>query len=158
MNTRRVETQDELLQAVSDIADSASRRLMFFLPDADAGLWSSPALLDTLRGFVTARSHREASWLFGNAELLPRDQGPLVALTQRLPSLIPMRRADPDFSLPATQSFVVNDLSQLLLLDSGARVTGTFTDASERARPLVARFDDAWERAKPLSELRALGI
>lgn len=158
MNTRRVESHDDILIAIGDIAASAGRQLMFFLPDANAELCSSPALLDTVRSYATARSHREVRWLFGAADLLARDHGPLVALAQRLPSLVQLRQADPDFSRPATQPFIVNDRGQLLLIDSGDRLEGMFTDASERARPLAARFDEAWERARPLSELRALGI
>lgn len=158
MTTRRVETQDEVVIAIGDIAASAGRELMFFLPDASDHVWSSPSLLDAVRGFVTARSHREARWLFATTDTLARDHGPLVALAQRLPSLVPLRQADPDFSLPAAQGFVVNDRGQLLLLDSGVRLAGTFTDANERARPLAGRFDEAWERARSLTELRALGI
>lgn len=158
MTTRRVETQDEVVIAIGDIAASAGRELMLFLPDAGDDVWSSPSLLDAVRGFVTARSHREARWLFATTDTLARDHGPLVALAQRLPSLVPLRQADPDFSLPAAQGFVVNDRGQLLLLDSGERLAGTFTDANERARPLAGRFDEAWERARSLTELRALGI
>lgn len=158
MATRRVETQDEVIAAVSDIAATAGRQLMFFLPDAGDDVWSSPALLEVVRGYVTARSHREARWLLASADALARDHGPLVALAQRLPSLLQLRHADTDFSMPAAQGFIVNDRGQLLLLDSGERLAGTITDASERARPLAARFDEAWERARPLTELRALGI
>ncbi len=158
MNTRRVETQDEILVAISDIAAAAGRQLMFYLPDAEDGLWSTPTLLDTVRGYVTPRSHREARWLFGAADMLARDHGPLVALAQRLPSLVRLRQLDADFAHPGVQAFIANDKGQLLLLDSGERLAGVFTDASERARPLAARFDDAWERARALTELRALGI
>lgn len=158
MATRRVKTQDEILVAIGDIAASAGRQLMFYLPDAEDALWSSPALLDIVRGYVTARSLREARWLFGAANVLTRDHGPLVALAQRLPSLVQLRQIDADFAHPGAQCFVANDQGQLHLFDSGARLTGVFTDASERSRPLAARFDDAWERGRPLSELRALGI
>lgn len=158
MTTRRVETQDEVVIAIGDIAASAGRELMLFLPDAGDDVWSSPSLLDAVRGFVTARSHREARWLFATTDTLARDHGQLVALAQRLPSLLPLRQADPDFSIPAAQGFVVSDRGLLLLLDSGDRLAGTFTDTNERARPLAGRFDEAWERARSLTELRALGI
>lgn len=158
MNTRRVETQDDILAAINDIAATAGRQLMFYLPDAEDGLWSNPLLLDTVRGYATARSHRQVRWLFGTADAIARDHGPLVALAQRLPSLVQLRQLDADFAHPGVQAFVANDHGQLLLLDSGERLAGAFSDASERARPLAARFDDAWERARTLTELRALGI
>ncbi|SIQ86166.1 DUF7931 domain-containing protein [Solilutibacter tolerans] len=158
MDTRRVETVDEIIAAISDIAANAGRQLMFFLPDARDEVWSSPALLQIVRSYATARSHREASWLFGAVGNLARDHGSLAALAQRLPSLVLLRQADVDFTLPAAQGFVANDRGQLLLLDSGERLAGIFTNTNERSRPLAARFDEAWERARPLSELRALGI
>lgn len=158
MDTRRVDTQNGILDAIGDIAATTGRQLMCFLPDAEAMLWSSPALLDAVRGYVTARSHRQVRWLFGAIDALPRDHGPLLALSQRLPSLVPLRQADPDFALPSAQAFVTNDQGQLLLFDSGERMAGVYSTASERARPLAARFDEAWARARPLSELRALGI
>ena len=158
MDTRRVETEDEIIAAIGDIAATAGRQLMFYVPEAGDLLWSSPALLDKVRSYATARSHREARWLFGAVDNLARDHGPLVALAQRLPSLVPLRQIDADFAHPGTQTFVANDQGRLLLLDSGARLAGTLTSASERSRPLAARFDEAWERARPLAELRALGI
>lgn len=158
MDSRRVETQDELIDAIATIAGAASRQLMFFLPDPANDLWSQPALLDILRGFVTSRSHRETRWLLGAVEGLARDHGALIALAQRLPSLVVLRELDADFSAPATQAFVTNDRGQLLWFDSSARLAGTYTEASERARPLAARFDEAWARARALPELRALGI
>lgn len=158
METQRAETQDEILIAIGDITATAGRQVMFYLPESGHALWSSPALLDLVRGYVTARSHREACWLFGDVDNLARDHGPLVSLAQRLPSLIRLRQADADFSLPSTQAFVANDTGRLLLIDSGDRLEGVFTTANERSRPLAARFDEAWERARPLAELRALGI
>lgn len=158
MHPRRAETEQEILAAIGEIAAGAGRQLMWFLPDPANGPWSSPALLELLREYATARSQRQACWLFGGVDALARDHGPLVALAQRLPSLVLLRQADPDFQPPATQGFVANDRGQLLLLDSGRQVAGSFTTASERARPLAARFGDAWERARPLSELRVLGL
>ena len=158
MDTRRVETEEAIIAAIDGLAATAGRQLMFFLPDAGDLLWSSAPLLESVRSYATARSHREARWLFGATDMLARDHGPLVALAQRLPSLVLLRQADGDFSAPAQQGFVVNDRGHLLLLDSGERLAGTVTDASERSRPLAARFDEAWERARPLAELRALGI
>lgn len=158
MQPRRVDTQDALVDTFGEIASAASRQLMIFLPDCGDGVWSSPALLGVVRSFVTARSHRQVQWLFGATDVLARNHGALVALAQRLPSLVVLREVDPNFSPPAAQSFVANDRGQLLLLDSGEHLGGVFSSASERARPLAARFDEAWQRAQALSELRVLGM
>ncbi len=154
----RLDTQDALAGAIAALCDATGRDLMVYVPRPDAPLWSSAGVVDALRGFVTARSQRQVLLLFGHPETLARDHAPLVTIAQRLPSLILLRAADPDFARPAEQAFVASDRGQMLLFDSGDRLAATRTDAGERVRPLVARFGEAWERARPLSELRALGL
>lgn len=158
MDTQRLETSDDITAAIAGLADSALRSLMLYVPRPDDALWSSPALVDALRGFLTARSQREVQWLFGAVDGLARDHGALIALAQRLPSLLQLRQSEPDFAAPAAQAFIANDRGQMLLFDSGERLAATLTGAGDRVRPLVARFSDAWERARPLAELRTLGI
>lgn len=158
MDTQRFETGEALASGIATLTGGALRSVMLYVPRPDAALWSSPALLDTLRGFLTAHARREVQWLFGAADGLARDHGALVALAQRLPTLLQLRQVDPDFAAPAAQAFIANDRSQMLLFDSGERLAASLTDAGARVRPLIARFDDAWERARPLAELRTLGI
>lgn len=155
---RRIEDRDALQAAVSELADAASRRIMLFVPDASDAAWSAPGVLAPLQRFATERRQREVAWLFAHVDALASDHAGLVTLSQRLPSLFPLRQADPDFALPAAQGFIANDAGGLLLLDSGERLAGTLAFAADRARPLASRFDEAWQRARPLSELRALGI
>lgn len=158
MNDHRAEGNDALNSATAGLAETAQRHLCCFLPRIDAALWSSPTFIDTLRGFVTARPQRQVRMLLVDADDLPRQHPALIALAQRLPSLIEFRRHDPDYAQPAVQSFIVNDQGELLSFDTDEHLAATLTTAGERARPLASRFNDAWERARPMSELRALGI
>lgn len=155
---RRIEDDAAWPAAVAELAEAALRRLMIWLPMPAPAIGSSPMLLDVLRGFVTAGRQREVAWLFAEAEGIARTHGALVALAQRLPSLLPLRQADPDFAPPAAHGFLANDAGGVLLLDSGERATGTLCHVGKRARPLIGRFEDAWQRAWPLAELRALGL
>ncbi|RMH94911.1 hypothetical protein EBB59_01070 [Lysobacter pythonis] len=158
MTTQRAEGIDALNAAIAGMAAGASRHLSCFVPALDAALWSSPAFIDTLRGFATADSRRAARVLLVETEGLLRDHPALVTLAQRLPSLILLRQTNADFAPPATQGFMVDDRGRLLLFDSGAPLAATFSDGGQHARPLAGRFDEAWERARPMAELRALGI
>lgn len=158
MDTQRLETRDDIVSAIENLAQASLRDLTLWLPQPDNAFWSSPALLDALRGFATGRSQRQVRWLFGSIDGLARDHGALIALAQRLPSLLQLRQADGDFTLPAPQAFIASDRGGALIFDSGERLAATLTDAGDRVRPLAARFGDAWERARPLSELRTLGI
>lgn len=153
----RAEGIDALAHALSDITGHSLRHVSVYIAQPLPGFWNSPAALDTLRRFTTERAMREVRLLFADANSLARDYGALVALAQRLSSHILLREAAPDFSPPASQSFVLGD-EALLLFDSGERAAATLTQANQHIRPLADRFGDAWERARPVSEIRALGI
>ncbi len=154
----RAEGTAELAAAIATIADGSRRHICCFITRAEDELWSAPALLDALRGFVVARSHREVRLLFTEPGGLARDHAALVALAQRLPSLLMLRQVDAQSALPAPQAFVLGDSGEALLFDSGTRAGATHTSDSQRTRPLLQRFDEAWTRARPLAEIRSLGI
>ncbi len=158
MNPARAAGIDALNAAIAAIAADARRQLAIFVPQPDSALWSSAELIDTLRRFATAHRQREVRVLLVDTTDLARKHAALIALAQRLPSLIQLRQADADFALPAAQAFVVNDQTQLALFDTGERLAATLSETSERARPLAERFNDAWARASVMSELRVLGI
>lgn len=156
--SRRCDSREAIVDALVELLATAGRRVQVFAPMLDAGIWNSPRLLDALRGFATARAQREVQWLVQRVEDLPREQPGLVALTQRLPSLLLLREPDPDASLPDRQGFVVTDAGALLLFDADQRPGAVFTaEKAGRARHLAENFAQGWERGRPLSELRALG-
>lgn len=147
-----------LAAAIEAIAAGTRRHLSLYVTRPEWDLWSAPAVIDALRGFAVARSHREVRLLFLEARGLARDHAALVALSQRLPSLVMLREADPDSAPPAPQAFVIGDHGDALLFDSGPRPAATRTGDAQRTRPLAERFEDAWMRARPLAEIRPLGI
>lgn len=153
----RAEGIDALNAAMAALAEKSLRHLCAFIAAPMPSLWNSPACIDTLRQFLTARSQREVRLLFAEANGLAREHGALVALAQRLPSRLLLREALAEFALPASQSVILGD-GALLLFDSGGHPAATFTEAGQHIRPLAERFADAWDTARPLSELRSLGI
>lgn len=153
------DTREAIVDALIQMLATSGRKVRVYALALDTGLWSAPRLLDALRGFVTARAQREVQFLVHKSEDLPRDHGALIALAQRLPSLLLLREPDPEAAPPDRQSFVVNDTGALLLFDADQRLGAVFTaEKAGRARQLADSFAQAWDRARPLSELRALGL
>lgn len=156
--TRTCDTRDAIQQALAVLADAASRHVVVFAPALDDALWSSTSVLDTMRRFLTERSQREWRVLVETAEGLASEHPALVALVQRLPSLLQVRKADPDAAMPARQAFIASDSGMLLLFHADQRPGAVFTaDDPGRARKLADAHGQAWERAQPLGELRQLG-
>lgn len=157
--SRRCDSREAISDALAELFESAGRRVHVFAPALDAGIWNSPRLLDAMRRFATARAQREVQLLVQRVEDLPREHGALIALAQRLPSLLLLREPDPDATLPDRQGFVANDSGALLLFDADQRPGAVYTaEKAGRARHLTESFGQAWDRARPLTELRALGL
>lgn len=155
----RCETRQALVAAMQALSDDALRTVVAYVPALDDGLWSSAELIAVVRTFLTGRSQREWRLLVRDTRGIATEHGPLIALAQRLPSLLLLRQADPDHALPARQAFVANDAGLLLLFDADQRPGAVFArDDRGRARKLVEAHDQAWDRARSLSELRSLGI
>lgn len=159
----RVDGFDGVADAVLKVLEAGARVACVFAPRLEPRLWNQPAIVEGLRAFAISSwnpgRERDIRILVGEPADLARDCGALVALHQRLPSLVQFRQPPDDREWPALHPFLLADDGALLSLDGDGRLGGEFEPAGVgRGRVLRARFDDAWERARPLSELRALGI
>lgn len=158
--TARIEGREAMVAAIIELLDQSRQRVRIHAPLLDAGVWADQRVVDAIRGFVTGRSHRELQLLLGHDVELMRDHAAVVALHQRLPTLLHVRSPQADESLPEPRLFMLADNGGLLLGDIDLRSAGAeFTAASAGiARMLGERFDQAWLRANPLTGLRALGL
>lgn len=158
--TARIEGREAMVAAIIELLGQSRQRVRIHAPLLDAGVWADQRVVDAIRGFVTGRSHRELQLLLGHGVELMRDQAALVALHQRLPTLLHVRSPQADESLPEPHLFLLADNGGLLLGDVDPRASGAeFTHAEAgTARVLAERFDQAWLRAKPMTGLRALGL
>lgn len=164
MNSRadahRIEGREALVAAIIELLAQARQRVRLHAPRLEAGVWADPRVVDAIRGFVTGRSHRELQLLVERDVELLRDHAGLVALHQRLPTLIHVRTPQDDEVLPEPRLFLLADNGGLLLGDVDPRASGAeFTHAEAgSSRVLAERFDQAWLRANPMTGLRALGL
>lgn len=159
----RIDGFDAVAEALLKVLDSRARLACVFAPRLEPRLWNHPAVVEALRAFAISNPssgrERELRILVGEPADLPRDCGALVALHQRLPSLLQFRQPLEDHEWPALHPFLLVDHGSMLSLDGDGRLGGEFTPAGTgHGRVVQARFETAWERARPLSELRVLGI
>ncbi|MBS0215687.1 MAG: hypothetical protein JSR50_08040 [Proteobacteria bacterium] len=155
----RIDGLDAVVAATTAMLQASSRRICLFAPKLESRLWNQPAIVDALRGFAVSGREREIRILVGEPDDLVRDCGSLVALHQRLSSVLQLRQPLENDEWPASHPFLLGDDGAILRLDGDGRLGGEIIAAEAgQGRVFQARFDAIWERARPMSELRALGI
>ena len=156
---RSIHTQQDAIDTVIQIINSARRTLWIRSFTLDPGLLDVREVLDALRGFATSGRGNEVRILLHDAANPQRNQAPLLALAQRLPSVFLFRElADPaDRSDPAV--WIASDAGAYYVRRIGERIEGeSELHAPARCRQLRASHQVAWERSRPVTEYRALGL
>ncbi len=156
---RVIDRRQDAVETTSRIILAARKYLWIRSFTLDPGLLDTPEVMQSLRSFATSGRGNEVRILLHDAATPQRNQAPLLALAQRLPSVFLFRELiDPvDRNDPAT--WIASDAGGYYLRALGGRIEGEAElHAPARCRQLRAGHDQAWERARPVSEYRALGL
>jgi predicted GNAT family N-acyltransferase len=154
-----VEDREAAIAATIAIVDATRRGLRVYSRALDPGLFDAPPVLDALRRLAVRGDGIELRFLLQDADTPQRDHAPLLALAQRLPSVLLFREVDDPVDRAYPSAFVANDGGGYYFRGLGHRFDGeTALDAGGRARQLREEFDRTWERGRPCSEFRALGL
>jgi predicted GNAT family N-acyltransferase len=156
---RAIEHRQDAIDATSDIIRRARRILWIRSFALDPGLLDTPEAMQALRTFATSGRGNEVRVLLHDAATPQRNQAPMLALAQRLPSVFLFRElVDPvDRNDPA--AWIASDAGGYYLRALGERIEGEAErHAPARCRQMRASHEQAWERARPVSEYRALGL
>ena len=154
-----IEDREAAIAATIAIIDATRRGLRVYSRALDPGLFDAPPVLDALRRLAVRGDGIELRFLLQDAETPQREHAALIALAQRLPSVLLFRAVDDPVDLAYPSAFVANDGSGYYFRSLGHRFDGeTALDAGGRARQLREEFDRTWERSRPCSEYRALGL
>lgn len=154
-----VEEREAAIAATVAIAGATRRCLRIYSRALDPGLFDAQPLLDALRRLAVRGDGIELRFLLQDAETPQREHAPLIALSQRLPSVLLFRAVDDPVDRAYPSAFVANDGGGYYFRGLGHRFDGeTALDAGGRARQLREEFDRIWERSRPCSEYRALGL
>lgn len=154
-----VEDREAAIAATVAIIEATRRGLRAYSRALDPGLFDAPPVADALRKLAVRGDGVEMRFLLQDAETPQREHAPLIALSQRLPSVVLLRAVDDPVDRAYPSAFLANDGGGYYFRGLGHRFDGeTALDAGGRARQLREEFDRIWERSRPCSEYRALGL
>ena len=154
-----IDGRDAAIAVTAGLIRQARRKLCVYSRELDPGLLDAPRVLEAMRELCTRGDGIQVQFLLQDAATPQRALAPLLALAQRLPSVIAFREvADPvDRGYPS--AYLANDDGGYYFRPLGHRLEGEAeTGAGGRARQLAEQFRPVWERSRPCSEYRALGL
>lgn len=133
--------------------------LAIHLPALDSEHFASPAELEQIRRIATSGRGARIRLLLHDPGAALRDSHRLLALMQRLSSVIQVRRPVDEIDLAQRAGWLLNDAGGYLFLPEYDRPQGRAArhDRAGQA-PLAQQFDEIWERSVPATELQALGL
>ena len=150
---------DATLRAVRSLANAARRDLVIYTRDLEPSVYADPGVLDALKAFAVAGRGGAIRILVQDPAAAQRQPHPLIALAQRLPSIISLRTPQEPEELQYPSVYVANDVDGYLFRLLGSRHEGDWSPALPgRSRQLVELFQRTWERARASTELRNLAF
>ena len=154
-----IEGSDAAVAATAAIIRQARRRLHVYSRELDPGLLDAPRVLEAMRELCTRGDGIQVQVLLQDAAAPQRALAPLLALAQRLPSVIAFREVVDPVDRAYPSAYLANDDGGYYFRTLGHRLDGEAgTGAPGRARQLAEHFRPVWERARPCTEYRALGL
>ncbi|WP_266181707.1 GNAT family N-acetyltransferase [Dyella humicola] len=150
----------------SDIAASrlrllseAGRRLSIYQPSLTDDVYASVQELAELRRIATSGRGAQLRILLHDPAAALRDSHRLIALAQRLPSVILVRTPIEDLDLAYSSSYLLTDQGGYLFQPDAQRAAGraALTDRAAQA-PLLQHFNEVWERSARASALHPLDL
>ena len=152
-------TRGETAEARRQLLRDARHRLSIYLPLLGNDSYAGAEELAELRRIAISGRGAQIRILLHDPAAALRNDHRLVALAQRLSSVIQIRTPVEEADLAYISAYLLNDAGGYLFLPEADRAQGRAArhDRASQA-PLLQHFDDVWERAEPASELQALGI
>ncbi|MFC4761563.1 GNAT family N-acetyltransferase [Dyella koreensis] len=137
----------------------ARYRLMIYQPILPTDIYNSSAELDELRRIATSGRGSEIRVLLHDPAAALRDSHRLVALAQRLPSVMLVRTPMEELDLAYSSAYLLTDSGGYLFQPDAGRPQGraSANDRSGQA-PLQQHFNEVWERAVRATALQPLDI
>ncbi len=145
--------------AATAIVEGARRHLRIFAPALDPGLLDAAGWLTALRRFATRPGDKLVHVLLVETTSPQRSRSPLIALAQRLPSVILFRQVTDPLDMARADAFLVNDAGDGLRRPLAERWQGEAWSAQPgMSQRLSNEFALMWDRARICSELRKLEL
>lgn len=137
----------------------ARYRLMIYQPTLPSDIYSSTAELDELRRIATSGRGAEIRVLLHDPAAALRDSHRLVALAQRLPSMVLVRTPLEELDLAYSSAYLLTDSGGYLFQPDAGRPQGRASGHDRAGQaPLQQHFNEVWERAERAITLQPLDI
>ncbi len=137
----------------------ARRQLWLHSRQLDPGLLDAAPVQAALRRFATRAHDKQLRVIVHDAAAAQAAGAPLLALLQRLPSVVQVREVSDPVDRALASACITNDAGDYYFRLMGHRLDGEAGIAlPSRAQPHAQQLQRVWERSRLCSELRALGI
>ncbi len=151
--------RDQAVAAIADLLADARYEIAIYTRDLDPALLDVPPILDAIKRIALSGRRARVRILVQEPRKPLADGHRLVALAQRLPSLIELRTPLEEHDRLYASAFLINDQRGYLFRTLASRNEGEgSTYAPGRHAQLREYFDQVWERSAPSEELRQLAI
>ncbi|WP_201316478.1 GNAT family N-acetyltransferase [Dyella sp. EPa41] len=137
----------------------AKHRLSIYQPTLDSDLYASLVEMSELRRIASSGRGADIRILLHDPEAALRNSHRLVALAQRLPSVLHIRTPLEEVDLAYASAYLLTDQGGYLFLPDARRASAraSLRDRAAQA-PLAQHFNDVWERSAPARALQPLDL
>lgn len=154
-----IEGLDAALAVTTAIIHRARRRLWIHSRQLDPGLLDAGPVQAALRRFATRPHDKHLRVIVQQAAAIQAADAPLLALAQRLPSVVQVREVNDPIDRGLASACLVNDRGDYYFRLMGNRLEGEAAIAlPSRSQPVEDRLQRVWDRSRDCTEFRALGI
>ena len=151
--------RQQAIAAIAELLADAAHDVAIYTRDLDADLLDIPAILDALKRIALSGRRARVRVLVQDPRKPVSDGHRLIAIAQRLPSVIELRVPQDEHDRQYASAFLINDRRGYLFRLLASRNEGEgSTYAPGRHAQLREYFDQVWERSSPSEELRQLAI
>jgi predicted GNAT family N-acyltransferase len=151
--------RDQAVAAIVDLLADAAHEIAIYTRDLDPGLLDVPPILDAIKRIALSGRRARVRIVVQEPRKPLAGGHRLIALAQRLPSLIEFRTPEDEHDRQYASAFLINDRRGYLFRTLASRNEGEgSTYAPGRHAQLREYFDQVWERSAPSEELRKLAL
>jgi predicted GNAT family N-acyltransferase len=153
------EDRDQAVAAIADLLADARYEIAIYTRDLDPALLDVLPILDAIKRIALSGRRARVRVLVQEPRKALTDGHRLIALAQRLPSVIELRTPQEETDRTYASAFLINDRRGYLFRTLASRNEGEgSTYAPGRHAQLREYFDQVWERSVPSEELRHLAL
>ncbi len=153
-----ISTQQEMREAVLEVARESKRRLSIYTHDLEPGIYDDPDFLEIIKHMVLSQTYSRIRVLIADPSRAIKNGNAFVQLGRRLNTYIEFRHVREDYRTHP-ESFCIADETAIAYRLNAERWEGM----ADTYEPAVCRyyssiFDEIWQASEVTVEFRQLGI